>query len=301
VNVRRPTAADAPDVAGVIKALDEHYLGESEMSVADVRNEWLGLDLERDAWIVELDGRVAGFAELTERSDELLADGYVHADFFGNGVGARLVELTESEAVARGAARLRNAVLGADERAHELLESRRYRPVRHFYRMRIELADPPPEPEWPDGFRVEPLDHPAEARAFHTALEEVFAEEWDHRPESFEAWSKRRLERGSFDPSLFFTVKHGDEIAAVAACDWKRMGSGFIGAIGVRKAWRRRGIALALLRHAFGEFHRRGERRVALGVDASNPTGATRLYERAGMHVAWNAVFFEKELERATV
>jgi hypothetical protein len=35
---------------------------------------------------------------------------------------------------------------------------------------------------------------------------------------------------------------------------------------------------------------------VGLGVDAQNPSGATRLYERAGMHVAYEAAAFEKEL-----
>jgi GNAT superfamily N-acetyltransferase len=60
--------------------------------------------------------------------------------------------------------------------------------------------------------------------------------------------------------------------------------------------WRRRGIALALLRTAFAEFHRRGIPRAELGVDAENPTGATRLYERAGMDVAFGWEFWEKEL-----
>ena len=50
------------------------------------------------------------------------------------------------------------------------------------------------------------------------------------------------------------------------------------------------------LEEAFGEFYRRGESRCALGVDANNTTGATRLYERAGMRVLWEAVIFEKEL-----
>jgi mycothiol synthase len=53
----------------------------------------------------------------------------------------------------------------------------------------------------------------------------------------------------------------------------------------VRRPWRGRGLGEALLRHSFVEFHRRGRRAVALGVDADSLTGATRLYERAGMHV----------------
>ena len=296
MNVRRPTEADAAAVTGVMSAFDTALVGQAETAVDDVVHEWQQLDLDRDAWIVELDGRVAGFCELTKRSDELVTDGYVHPDFFGRGVGSRLIELAEQEAIARGASALRNAVLGADERAHALLESRGYRPVRHFYRMLVELKEPPPEPEWPEGFRVSSLDHPNETRVFHETLEEVFEEEWDYEPEPYESWHKRRVERKSFDPSLWFTVKRGDELVAVSVCDWRRYGMGFVGSIGVRKPWRRRGVALALLRHAFGEFYRRGERKIGLGVDASNPTGATHLYERAGMHVAWNAVFFEKDL-----
>jgi ribosomal protein S18 acetylase RimI-like enzyme len=73
---------------------------------------------------------------------------------------------------------------------------------------------------------------------------------------------------------------------------------GWIASIGVRDAWRKRGLGLALLLHAFGELYRRGQRRIGLGVDAHNPTGATRLYERAGMKVAWSAAIFEKELDR---
>ena len=61
-------------------------------------------------------------------------------------------------------------------------------------------------------------------------------------------------------------------------------------AVGFRRsacspAFRSRGLGTALLVHAFGEFQRRGRRRVGLGVDAENTTGAVRLYERAGMHV----------------
>jgi mycothiol synthase len=53
---------------------------------------------------------------------------------------------------------------------------------------------------------------------------------------------------------------------------------------------------MALLLHAFGEFYRRGVRTVGLGVDAQSLTGATRLYERAGMSVIAQFERYEKEL-----
>jgi len=49
----------------------------------------------------------------------------------------------------------------------------------------------------------------------------------------------------------------------------------------------------------FGIFRRlreRGIRRVSLVVDAESPTGATRLYERAGMHAEKSYAVYRKGL-----
>jgi GNAT superfamily N-acetyltransferase len=64
----------------------------------------------------------------------------------------------------------------------------------------------------------------------------------------------------------------------------------------VRRSWRRKGVALGLLHHTFGEFYRRGKNKVALDVDAHSLTGATGLYEKAGMHNARQSAVYEKEL-----
>ena len=66
--------------------------------------------------------------------------------------------------------------------------------------------------------------------------------------------------------------------------------------LGTLEPWRGQGLGRALLLHAFGELYRRGERRVALAVDAGNETGATHLYESVGMRVAWQADVYEKRL-----
>jgi len=80
------------------------------------------------------------------------------------------------------------------------------------------------------------------------------------------------------------------------ALDWHDPYQGWVGTLGVLRAYRRRGLAEALLRESFGAFWRRGERKVVLGVDAQSLTGAQRLYERAGMHVAARYARYEKEL-----
>jgi ribosomal protein S18 acetylase RimI-like enzyme len=82
----------------------------------------------------------------------------------------------------------------------------------------------------------------------------------------------------------------------IDAQDRFRQGIGWVGTIGVRRPWRKKGLGLALLRHTFGEFYKRGMTTIGLGVDAANITGATRLYQRAGMHVASEFALYEKEL-----
>jgi ribosomal protein S18 acetylase RimI-like enzyme len=63
--------------------------------------------------------------------------------------------------------------------------------------------------------------------------------------------------------------------------------------IGVRPPWRRRGLGLALLLHAFQELRVRGKRRVGLGVHGDN-RAAIALYESAGMRVYRRTDVWEK-------
>ncbi len=64
----------------------------------------------------------------------------------------------------------------------------------------------------------------------------------------------------------------------------------------MRRAWRRRGAAGALLAHAFGEFARRGQLRVELAVDAEGETRPLGVYERAGMRIVHAYELYEKPL-----
>jgi ribosomal protein S18 acetylase RimI-like enzyme len=72
-----------------------------------------------------------------------------------------------------------------------------------------------------------------------------------------------------------------------------------VNVLGVRRPWRRRGLGRALLLQAFAEFRSRGRRGVGLGVDGLNTTGAVRLYEQVGMHVARRFDHYRKPLRAA--
>src|SRR5205807_894240 len=127
-------------------------------------------------------------------------------------------------------------------------------------------------------------------------MNEAFVDDWGFVAMPFDEWKRFRLDASDVDTSLWFLALGGDDVAGVIRCDAKKFGGGFVGALGVRRPWRGRGIGMALLQHAFVEYHRRGMPRVSLGVDSENPSGATRPYERAGMRVVAEDVLFEKEL-----
>jgi mycothiol synthase len=268
---------------------------ESGFTLDDIRNEWQRADLERDTWAWEHDGRLVAFAILRSRGGELSVNGFVHPDFRGRGLGTAILRATETRARERGGRKLDNGILATDRAAAALLEANGYRDVAHYYVMTIELEEPPPEPEWPEGLEPRPFER-EHAYAFWAADDEAFQDEHDYESEPFEEFVPRWLESPRFDPQLWTAVWDGDEIAATLIADLKRFGAGWVAGLGVRRPWRRRGLGRALLLRAFGQLYERGDRRVSLNVHTENPTGATRLYESVGMKVEREDILYRKEL-----
>ncbi len=305
MDVVRPTLANLEEALELLQAADAAVYGDSDWTADDLREEWEGLDLERDAWLVEVDGRLAGVAHLLERrGGRYVADAYVHPDLTGRGVGALMLGLVEERACELRAdwpegerIVLESAHLVGDDRAPALFAGRGFERVRSFFRMVIDVTDPQPEPVWPRGVELRPLDPERNGHALHAAEVEAFADEWGYVVRDYDAWHARVFGRNGFEPGLVPVVWAGDEVVAFSRNYAKQNGDwGFVGTLGVRPAWRRRGLGLALLRDSFRRFRATGETTVALGVDVENPTGATRLYERAGMHVLWQADVWQKEL-----
>ena len=295
LTVRAARPGDVAGIAELITAFDEAMGVEGGTSADDVRAYWTEVEHERDTRLVETsDGRLVAYLELSTRGPAPFFDGYVHPEFMRQGLGRELVRLGLELAAGR-AERVRTGVLARDEAAVELLLSEGFRPVRSFYRMTVDLDSPPPEPVLPPGIVLRPFEA-ADGESFHAALEEAFLDHWEHDPEGFEDWRKRTLDAEDFDPALWLLAVDGDEVAAVLRGTAKRFGSGWINTLGVRRAWRRRGLAVALLQAGFGEFWRRGDRRVQLAVDTESETGATRLYESVGMWIEWRADVYEKEI-----
>jgi ribosomal protein S18 acetylase RimI-like enzyme len=168
--------------------------------------------------------------------------------------------------------------------------------------MLIEMDAVVPGAEFPQGITVRTYNAQMDAAAAYLAQIDSFRDHFGFVEEPFEAGLKRFRhfwEQDGFDPTLLFLAVDGDEVAGICLCPPHSIddaGMGWVGTLGVRRPWRQRGIGLALLRHSFNEYYRRGKRKVGLGVDAQNLTGALRLYENAGMHVHQAFDQYEKEL-----
>jgi mycothiol synthase len=286
---REPTEADAQAVADLFNAFERAVAAEPEIiSAKDVLLFWRR---ESEARLV-LDGKtLVGFAFLQRRSERYDGDGWVHPNAFGRGVGTAIVDWIETRAHELGSLETRIGILQEDERAACLLRRRGFEPIRSFFRMVIDLDGEPEPPAWPEGFEVAPLGL-AEERELYQVLEDAFVDHWGHTPRPYEEW----LAAHELEYDLCFLVRTGGEVAAGALCKRELFGTGWVDVLGTRRPYRRMGLGEALLGHAFRELYARGARRVGLGVDAENPTGATRLYERVGMRVASASDVYSKTL-----
>jgi ribosomal protein S18 acetylase RimI-like enzyme len=294
--LRRGREGDIDAVTAALVAEEVAIQGSSYWELADTVDWWRGLELRGEAWVAEdADGALAGVLGLFTRGARFTGWASVAPEFDGQGLGTTLIGLAEERARELGASRLQLGSFAQNDAASRLFGELGYSVVRHHYRMVTELEERPPPPEWPPGITPAAFDL-AHARAVHAAVQEALADDWSHTPTPFEEWKRMRLESPDFDPTLWTVAWDGDQVAGVIRGDPRRWGGGWIGVLGVRRPWRRRGVGLALLRRSFAEYFERGERRVGLGVDAQNPSGATRLYERAGMHVETEHLTWEKEL-----
>jgi mycothiol synthase len=290
----RPTSVDE---APAIKALlEEHALasfGEPELSEEEVRS-WFG-QKNLEFRVVERDGDLVGYLDI-----QLQESGRFPADVRTLDAEAAALLLAEAEQIGRerGANVVRSFVQGDDPVLRPVLEEAGWQPIRYSFQMQIDLDGELPAPEWPDGLSPRNLQ-PGEEERVYEAHMDAFADHWEHHRYTYEDWRNFNVGRHSFDPSLWWLVDEGDELAAISLNAWHFSGDpqfGWVHVLGVRPQWRKRGVGTALLHHSFRDFASRGATRVGLGVDGENTTGAVRLYERVGMHVVRRNDTYERKL-----
>lgn len=269
-------------------------------------------DPRRDTILAEVDGEIVAGAETNVRTRDGEAihhiDGWVQPVWRRRGLGRALLRWTERRAaeVARvdGRTAVRALTAWPDEQqlgAVRLYESEGYRIVRYGFLMLRDLAEPIPELDLPDGLEIRPV-HASDHRAIWDADVEAFRDHWssaERTDADFEGW----YTNPDLDTSLWRVAWDGAEVAGSvmtfvypgenAALDVSR---GWLEHVSVRRPWRRRGLASALIAQSLVALRERGLEEAALGVDAENVTGALRVYEALAFRRARTARSYRKAL-----
>ncbi|MFN8486516.1 MAG: GNAT family N-acetyltransferase [Caldilineaceae bacterium] len=313
-SVRPPTEIDIPAIVDLLNASSLEITGTQDSSVEDYGRMWRspGYAAAQDSRIaITAEGQIVAVAHAYARAPYVSNFLWiaVHPAYRERGLGTYLTDWGETrvrermpDAPADARVTVRSSTLSAYQPSAELLRNLGYQQVRSFYTMVIEMDALPPTPVWPPEITIQSMA-PGQERAVYRADYEAFKDHWGYVEapfeEGFQRWQYFVTSHAHYDPSVFFLAMDGAEIAGIALCfpkDNEFPDMAWVDDLGVRRPWRRQGLALALLHHAFGEFYRRGIKKVGLGVDASSLTGATRLYEKAGMRVLRQFDTYEKEL-----
>ncbi|HET7082661.1 MAG TPA: GNAT family N-acetyltransferase, partial [Candidatus Limnocylindria bacterium] len=270
---------------------------------------------EDDLVVVTVDGQVVGYGwvdwvQTTDGKREYRTRGLVDPPWRRQGVGSAILAHNEARllAIAAGHPDDLPRVFGAfaPERrigAVALITGAGYQPVRYFFDMVRPTLDDIDLPPLPEGLEIRGVSDLEGYRRLFAADTEAFMDHWggfDASEASFQQW----LRDPNFDPSLFVIAWDGDEIAGGVinaidaeeneALDRRR---GLLDSVFVRRPWRRRGLASALVGRSLALLRERGMTSALLGVDADNPTGALGVYERAGFEVDLRSSAYHKPME----
>lgn len=313
--LRAATLDDAPAVADLVNRCTRAEDGDTPADTDSIRSGWQRPDfnLATDTRLVHTpDGDLVAFAGVSDRPPHVMTWSWVrvHPDYKGQGLGTELLAWTEArarESVAKAPPEARVVVRRelhpSNAEGQHLVTARGYERTRFYWRMSLDLDQPVPDPAWPDGITVRLFDREQDLLKLVQADKEAFSDHYGYvdlpTEKAVEHFNHYIDTNPHVDTTLWFLAMDGDEIAGFSLCEPKLPEDpemAYVGDLAVRRAWRRRGIALALLRHSFQAFQARGSKRASLHVDAASLTGATRLYEKAGMAVDREYHEYTKEL-----
>lgn len=307
---------DAEMVSEMLNVASLHAIGEADEDADLIKSAWqsVGFEPAQDTRLVFApNGQLVGYIEVWGTVHPPVHPflwGRVHPQFEGQGVGSWMMDWAEGrvqELAEKVPAHLRISFKAGHvdtyQPANQFLQERGMVINRRFWKMVIELDGEPPQAVFPPHITLRTYADTQELLPIIRAWDESFSDHWGHQPQSEEkllaSWQQQIATDKLHDPTLWFLAMDGDEIAGFSLCDTYAVEDpemGWIGRLGVRRNWRKQGIGLGLLKHSFAEFMRRGHKRVGLGVDATNLTGATRLYENAGMFISHTFNTYEKEV-----
>jgi mycothiol synthase len=285
---------DLDALVGLFQAADVADVGFVDPARDEILETWAQpwFDLETDSLVIEgPEGAPVAYAETIAKDPtvQLFAFAKVHPDHRGRGLGsfvATSIEGRAAEMVPRGAtAPLRNGYPSTDEAAAALFAERGYLHVRSFWHMERPLEDLEAPSPGPEGITIRPGAVGEDQRISWAILEEAFSEHFGYEPGTFDEWLAMWSGFPGYDPTWVLLAFEGDEPVGISILLPSEEGVAWVAELGVLKPWRRHGVGMALLQRSFAFMASKGFTQARLGVDTQNETGATRLYDRAGMTV----------------
>lgn len=304
---------DAPAVLDVLHAVSLKVIGSLDESLDDLLADWTSstIELNRDTRVIlDENGRIIGYGIVFDGTAEVQhIDVYAHPNHWDEAHPLEAVLLDWAEARTREnlavlppdvRVALRAYTHSTDTWYQARLHDAGLRPIRHAFRMEIDLDDPPPA-IFPEGIRLRTATAEEDWRPILTAIRDAWRDHWGYVEQPFETDYTRWLSRwqDQFTPGLWLLAMDEEVIAGLCLCKPDHHADdtyGWISTLAVPRAYRRRGIARALLQQSFHVLRQMGRTKAGLGVDAGSLTGATRLYETAGMRVHLRFDLYEKEL-----
>jgi GNAT superfamily N-acetyltransferase len=294
-SVRPATPHDLEAVHTLIAAQNVIDYGEAMLTMDDLRRAWQNFHFETDTCMAYADGELEGYAELRDGDSPFI---YL-ADPNNVDLGFQLLTILEEIALEQKVTELITRVSARNQVLSELFLVNGFHSTLSFLIMELIMNEPPPIAEWAEGIHVRAFIPDQDEEATFRADEEASQDKGYHQPLDFDGWCKRMgLYAERFDPNLWFLACDGNEIAGVALNFYiQASNTGWVDHLGVRRAWRKKGIGKALLLHTFGEFFQRGVKHVKLSVDAKSMTNAPRLYESVGMKTIQEYHIYKKQLQ----
>lgn len=312
--------SDYPHMVAVIMASVEADQIEHVETVEKTANTYEHLsnsDPYQDMIIAEIDGEVIGysrgewFEEADPRAYMYIFNGFLAPAWRRKGIGRVMLLWMESRLrqIAAGHPADQPKFFEAFVSQHEvgraaLLEKEGYRPIRYFFEMvRRSLEDIPDFP-LPDGLEVRPV-LPEHYRLIWDSANEAFQDHWGFAPPTEQHYQEWLGNTTIFQPDIWQIAwdQQTNQIAGQvrtfidhAQNEKINRKRGYTEFISVRRPWRRRGLARALIVRSLQAQKEQGMTESALNVDSENLSGALHIYEDCGFRVVKQNTIYRKPL-----
>jgi mycothiol synthase len=297
------------------KVLDHDERHETLEDITNNYHHLTNCDPAQDVLIAEVDGQMVAYSRVTWREEAqnnsriYVSFGFIHPDWRRKGLGRAMLRQNER--------RLHEIAVDHPETTQRqfevfststqtgynaLIAQEGYHPVRTFLAMvRPDLENIPDIP-LPDGLEPRPA-RPEHYRQIWDAFQEAFQDLWGYVQPTEEEYEEY-LTISEFQPDLWQVAWEGDQVAGMILNfinhgeneEYHRK-RGYTEGIAVRRPWRRRGLARALLARSLKMHRDLGMQEAALGVDSESPSGANLLYSSMGFQTVRTSTNYQKPMK----